>query len=144
MPRLTPVPGVPDYVLGVMNLRGNIVPVMSLERRFGHDERRPADSYRVVIVLRERGPGSVRLAGVAVDAVTEVLDLPPDRLGAPPTRRGEARLDEDRVHGGEDLAMAAGFVEAVAMLDARLLVVLNTDATAFAAVPAMVTRSAIG
>lgn len=79
---VTRVPYTPPYLLGVMNLRGMIVPVIDLRTRFGLP-RRPADSSTVVIVLRVRAARSEKTVGLVVDAVSDVYNLPPG--GVKPT-----------------------------------------------------------
>jgi purine-binding chemotaxis protein CheW len=67
--RLTPVPGAPPEVLGVHNLRGQVIPVIALAALLGLGQEDPA---RIVVV--ELGD---RRAGLAVDAVLDVVELPP-------------------------------------------------------------------
>jgi len=70
---VTRIPNQPDYVKGVLNLRGAIVPVFDLRQRFAM----PVQAYSpdtVVIVLRVAGEGGVRNIGVVVDAVSDVLN----------------------------------------------------------------------
>ncbi|NVD08635.1 purine-binding chemotaxis protein CheW [Vibrio sp. JPW-9-11-11] len=70
--RPTPIPRAPKYVLGVINLRGMIVPVVDLRARFsvGECEYRPTT---VVIVLRAQDNNRDRLMGLVVDAVSDVI-----------------------------------------------------------------------
>src|SRR5215471_7140666 len=68
---VTRVPYAPPYLLGVMNLRGMIVPVIDLRLRFGLPKR-AADSATVVVVARVRGERGEKTAGIVVDAVSEV------------------------------------------------------------------------
>lgn len=71
---VTRVPYTPDYLLGVMNLRGVIVPVIDLRRRFGLAPREP-DSSTVVIVVRVHTGSGEKTAGIVVDAVSEVYSV---------------------------------------------------------------------
>ena len=75
-PALTRVPGAPEFVAGVMNLRGRAVPVIDLSKRFGA----PGRGSRRVMVVTVAGVQ----AGFAVDAVTDVLSVPDTALGAAP------------------------------------------------------------
>ena len=68
---ITPVPKVPNFIKGVINLRGKIVPVMDLRLRFGMPEH-PYTERTCLIVFHT---GSGRLFSVAVDAVSEVLTI---------------------------------------------------------------------
>jgi len=81
--KATPIPNAPDHVLGVINLRGAIVPIIDLRTRL---ELGPADSdgKAVVIVVRLAGDDKSRLAGLAVDAVSDVHTLCPEQLQPAP------------------------------------------------------------
>lgn len=67
---IAPVPGSPDYVLGIINLRGNVVTVIDARRRFNLAEREPDDASRIVIIEAEK-----QVVGILVDSVAEVVDL---------------------------------------------------------------------
>jgi len=70
MTEIAPVPGAPHYVLGIINLRGNVVTVIDSRKRFGLPEKESDDSTRIVII--EAGDNVV---GILVDSVAEVVDL---------------------------------------------------------------------
>ena len=70
MTEIAPVPGAPDYVLGIINLRGNVVTVIDTRRRFGLPEADADDQTRIVIV--EAGN---QVIGILVDGVAEVMDV---------------------------------------------------------------------
>src|SRR6185295_14223238 len=80
---VTRVPYTPSYLLGVMNLRGVIVPVIDLRTRFGVAQRAP-DSSTVVIVVRVRSETGEKTAGIVVDAVSEVYSVTPGNIKATP------------------------------------------------------------
>ncbi len=67
---IAPVPGAPDFVLGIINLRGNVVSVLDTRRRFGLPTVENSDATRIIII--ESGGQTV---GIRVDAVAEVLDV---------------------------------------------------------------------
>ena len=67
---IAPVPGAPHYVLGIINLRGNVVTVIDSRKRFGLSDQDPDDATRIVII--EAGDNVV---GILVDSVAEVVDL---------------------------------------------------------------------
>ena len=75
----TAIPSVPSYVLGVMNLRGTVVPVFDLRLRFGLAEA-PIDRLTVIIVVAV----GRRSVGLVVDDVSKVLTIKPGELQAPP------------------------------------------------------------
>lgn len=82
--RPTEVPSMPGSVLGVINLRGAVVPVMDLQARLG----RPAAvvGRRTCIVIVEVADGDESLTvGVVVDAVSEVLEIPPEDIEPAPS-----------------------------------------------------------
>lgn len=71
VPEITAVPDAPDYIEGVINLRGKIVSVIDLRKRFGEPETAPNRRNRILVV--EHGG---RLSGLIVDAASEVLKIP--------------------------------------------------------------------
>jgi purine-binding chemotaxis protein CheW len=73
--QLTPVPMMPAFVRGVINLRGAVVPVIDLQARFGRGQTEPKHRTCVVIVEVAGEDGSQQF-GVLVDAVNEVLEIP--------------------------------------------------------------------
>jgi purine-binding chemotaxis protein CheW len=104
----TPIPQTPDYILGVINLRGAVMPVLDLRQRLGVGPTVP--SPRHVIVVIEHGS---RMAGVLVDEVQETFQLPASLLQAPPAMGGEA---------------GTPFVDAIIPLEGRMLSRLVIDA----------------
>ncbi len=70
--RVTRLPQTPDYLLGVLNLRGAIVPIMDLRLRFGLERESYGDNTVVIIVALAE-----RLFGIVVDAVSDVVDIDP-------------------------------------------------------------------
>jgi len=70
--RVTRIPQTPEYLLGVLNLRGAIVPIMDLRLRFGLERESYGDSTVVIIVAIAE-----RLFGIVVDAVSDVVDIDP-------------------------------------------------------------------
>ncbi len=67
---IAPVPGAPAYVLGIINLRGNVVTVIDTRNRFGLMSREQDDSTRIVIIETDE-----HIIGIMVDSVAEVVDL---------------------------------------------------------------------
>ncbi len=70
MTEIAPVPGAPDYVLGIINLRGNVVTVIDARRRFGLPPQEPDEFTRIVIIEAEG-----LIVGILVDSVAEVVNL---------------------------------------------------------------------
>src|SRR5438270_3007135 len=79
VPEITAVPDAPDYLEGVINLRGKIVSVMDLRKRFG-DKQVPLNRHNRILVVEYAG----RLAGLIVDSASEVLKIPADAVEPPP------------------------------------------------------------
>ena len=71
IPRITRVPRSQDYYVGVINLRGEVVPVMSLRKRFGIEEKEYSNATRIIILKLE----DQSLVGIIVDQVSEVVNL---------------------------------------------------------------------
>lgn len=81
---ITSVPQTPDYVKGVINLRGKVIPVLDLRLRFGM----PAIDYTertCIIVVEISGNAGTILIGIVVDAVSEVLNIKGDDIEKTPT-----------------------------------------------------------
>ncbi len=70
MTEIAPVPGAPDYVIGIINLRGNVVTVIDTRKRFGLMTTEADDSTRIVIIESDNN-----IVGILVDSVAEVVNL---------------------------------------------------------------------
>lgn len=79
MQPITKLPRTPHYVLGMLNLRGKIIPVVDLRRKLGLCDGAPAETTRIVVI----DAGGQR-TGVVVDGVSDVLDIAQDQIEAPP------------------------------------------------------------
>lgn len=107
----TPIPNTPHYVLGVINLRGTVVPVIDLRARFGL----PTAEFgitTVVIVLRTRGQDHDRTIGVVVDAVSEVYNVSVDSVGPAPDFGDSASTE---------------FVKGLARVGEKMVILLDSD-----------------
>ena len=80
--QITVIPKVPDYIKGVINLRGKVVPIMSVRKRFGKEEI-PYDERTCIIVIEWEGPS----VGLIVDRVREVVTVTPDQISATPNSK---------------------------------------------------------
>jgi purine-binding chemotaxis protein CheW len=81
---VTPMPNMPDYILGVINLRGTVVPIIDLRRHFELDSI-PFDKTTVVIVVRVNDEQhGKRTMGMVVDAVSEVHNISASELKSAP------------------------------------------------------------
>ena len=75
MQKITPVPEMPDYLKGVINLRGQVIPVTDVRLRFGMEERTYTERTCIIVVMINES-----LVGLVVDSVSDVLDIPEDRI----------------------------------------------------------------
>lgn len=83
MMEITPVPKTPDFIKGVINLRGKIIPVMDLRTKFSM-EPQEYDDRTCIIVAEVIIKGAQKLLGVVVDAVSEVVTITDDQIEPPP------------------------------------------------------------
>lgn len=77
--RITRVPKAQNYYVGVINLRGEVVPIMSLRRRFGLDDDQYLSASRIIIIRLE----DQSLIGFIVDEVREVVNIDPTTVEKP-------------------------------------------------------------
>jgi purine-binding chemotaxis protein CheW len=87
VPEITAVPDAPDYLEGVINLRGKIVSVMDLRKRFGI--KAELKKINRILVVEHSG----RLAGLIVDSASEVVKIPSEDVEAPPAAFQEGGLN---------------------------------------------------
>tara|TARA_B100000700_G_C15035704_1_gene852696 strand:- start:2003 stop:2524 length:522 start_codon:yes stop_codon:yes gene_type:complete len=76
---IAPVPGAPSYVLGIINLRGNVVTVIDTRSRFGLVDAEVTDNSRIVIIEAEK-----QVIGILVDSVAEVVYLRSSEIDSAP------------------------------------------------------------
>ena len=105
VPEITSVPSAPDLIEGVINLRGKIIPVMDLRKRFGQTEIVSDKKNRILVVELEN-----KLIGLIVNAASEVLKIPPSEIDSPGSVFAE----------GE-----SSYVTGVGKLKGRLIILLD-------------------
>lgn len=88
VPEITAVPDSPGYVEGVINLRGKIVSVIDLRKRFGEKEITPHKKNRILVTEVEG-----KMVGLIVDAASEVLKIPDNEIELPPSVFEEGELN---------------------------------------------------
>ncbi len=88
VPQITAVPDSPDCVEGVINLRGKIIPVVDLRKRFGETEIASHKKNRILVAEVDE-----KLVGLMVDAASEVLKIPPSEIEPPPNVFEEGDLN---------------------------------------------------
>lgn len=79
VPEITAVPDAPDFVEGVINLRGKIISIVDLRKRFGETQIEPSRKNRILVAEIDR-----KMVGLIVDAASEVIRLPQGEIEAPP------------------------------------------------------------
>jgi len=89
---ITKVPRTPDYMQGVINLRGSVVPVVDLRLKLGMTRAEKTVHTCVIIVEVELGGENV-VMGAMADAVQEVLDLEPEQIEPPPNLGTRRNMD---------------------------------------------------
>jgi len=89
---LTGVPMMPEYVRGVINLRGAVVPVIDLSVRFGKPSS-PVSKRTCIVIIEVEARNERHVLGVVVDAVNAVLDIPPAEIEPPPAFGASIRTD---------------------------------------------------
>lgn len=104
---IAPVPGAPLYVLGIINLRGNVVTVIDTRARFGLEPREVTDNTRVVVIESEK-----QVIGILVDSVAEVVYLK------------ASEIDDAPNVGNEE---SAQFIQGVSNRDGELLILVDLD-----------------
>ena len=105
--KITPIPNSPTYIKGVLNMRGVIVPVIDLRLLFGLPEAE-RDAFTVIIVINVGG----RLAGLVVDAVSDVINIGAEQQCAAPEYEGQQNRE---------------FIMGLAQADGKLLILLDID-----------------
>ncbi len=104
---ITQVPNAPFYVEGVINLRGKVMPVINLRKKFGLEDKETDDTSRIII-MDIQGVTN----GLVVDAVSEVLRIPADIVEPPPPMSSD---------------MSDKFIKGVAKLEDRLIILIDID-----------------
>jgi purine-binding chemotaxis protein CheW len=89
---LTVVPMMPDFVRGVINLRGAVVPVVDLAARFGRVPE-PTTRRTCIVIVEMLADGERQDVGVVVDAVNAVLEIGPEQIVPPPAFGARIRTD---------------------------------------------------
>ncbi len=104
---IAPVPGAPHYVLGIINLRGNVVTVIDTRERLGLDSKEMEESTRIVIIEADK-----MVVGILVDAVAEVVDLRTSEIESAPSV------------GNDE---SSKYIQGVASRDGELLILVDLN-----------------
>ena len=105
VPDITAVPDAPDYLEGVINLRGQLIPIIDLRTRFSMERSEHTKSTRIIVTEI----GSKRV-GIVVDSVSEVLNIP-----------------IEQVEGAPDMIAGVGteYIQGVGKVNERLIILLD-------------------
>lgn len=105
---ITQVPQMPGFVEGVINLRGNVIPIVNLRKKFGLEDREGDKQTRIIVV----NVAGKKVRGFIVDAVEQVL-----------------RLSEEQIAPAPDVELSVNkeYLKGVGKLDDRLLILLDLD-----------------
>lgn len=107
MTEIAKVPNSPPYVEGVINLRGRVIPVISLRKKFGFQEKQ-SDSQSRIMIIDVQGI----TIGLMVDAVSEVLRIPANTVDPAPPMSHDISVE---------------FITGIAKLEDRLIILIDID-----------------
>jgi len=107
MLKVTPLPSSINFVEGVINMRGEVIPVIDLRKRFGLAEGERTDANRIIIAEMND-----KMFGLIVDAVSEVARLPNEQIQEAP----------DQVAGGR-----TDLIKGVGKIDDRMIIILDIE-----------------
>jgi purine-binding chemotaxis protein CheW len=104
---ITRVPQMPDYIEGIINLRGNVIPVIDLRKRFGMRAREIDENTRIVVTRMEN-----KIVGLIVDMVSQVMKIPHGDIQPPP----------ETIAG-----MAGEYLTGIGRRDDRMIIMLDIE-----------------
>lgn len=105
----TPIPNTPDYILGVINLRGTVAPIVDLRRCFKLQEMDYSPTT-VVIMVKTEGSSRDRIVGIVVDAVSEVYNVSSADIEPPPPM---------------GTVVSTEYIKGLATIDEKMIILLN-------------------
>lgn len=106
---VTPIPTMPEFIRGVINLRGRVVPVMDLSARFG-EEPTVIGERTCIVIIEQNMDGRDQDMGVVVDSVNAVVDIAAPDIEPPPNFGAKIRVD---------------FIHGMWKYDTRFVIILN-------------------
>lgn len=108
---LTPVPMMPDFIAGVINLRGSVVPVINLKLRFGDEASEINKRTSIIIIEVDSDEGEIEI-GIIVDIVNEVIELTESDIEPAPGFGTRIRSD---------------FIKGMGKIDEQFLILLDVE-----------------
>lgn len=97
MMQVTVLPQTPDYVKGVINLRGKVIPIIDLRCKFNLEQVEPSERTCIIVIESENDDQTQTLVGLIIDAVSEVINLKGDEVEPAPTM--QSNLNEQLILG---------------------------------------------
>lgn len=110
--KTTAIPNTPDYVMGVINLRGSVVPIVDLRVRFGLNEITYNESTVVIILRSEDSSGTQKIIGLVVDGVSDVYAINRSELQTSPEMTGTVHTE---------------YVNGLATVADKMVIILHVD-----------------
>lgn len=110
--KTTAIPNTPDYVMGVINLRGSVVPIVDLRVRFGLNEITYNESTVVIILRSENASGAQKIIGLVVDGVSDVYAINRSELQTSPEMTGTVHTE---------------YVNGLATVADKMVIILHVD-----------------
>lgn len=104
---ITRVPQAYDFIKGVMNLRGTVIPVIDLRKRFGIESIEPTEETRIIVFHLENME-----VGLIVDVANDIVDIDEEKIESPPEVVGTVHID---------------YIEGVVKFNERLLILLDLE-----------------
>jgi len=109
--KTTPIPNSPDFVMGIINLRGEVVPIVDLRRRFGLEPMEYGANTVVIVVRVEQGT-TEKTVGLVVDAVADVHDIKNEDMRESPDFGSEIKQE---------------FVRSLGLIDGKMVIILDIN-----------------
>ncbi len=88
MQKVTPVPGSPSFIRGVINLRGKVIPVVELRSKFGMENEVDTEKTVIIVMMIENEDGTATTMGIIIDDVKEVMDVDAESIEKTPSLGG--------------------------------------------------------
>ncbi|MDO8828356.1 chemotaxis protein CheW [Methylophaga sp.] len=109
--KLTEVPSMPDFIRGVINLRGAVVPVVDLAARFGKTNTE-IGRRTCIVIIEVNNAQTTQVIGVMVDAVNAVLEIPSNQIEAAPSFGAKIRAE---------------FIKGMGKIEGNFVIILDVD-----------------
>lgn len=104
--KTTRIPNAPDYVIGLINLRGDVIPVVDLRTKLGMEKKQVDKDSRIIIIKEKE-----MVVGLMVDSSKDVLDIDEENVDKPPTDESNTIID---------------YISGIGKKDERLIFILNS------------------